>query len=333
MKLLIQIPCFNEAQTLPQVVTDLPREVAGFDSVEFLVVDDGSTDGTAQIARTLGVDHVIELTANQGLARAFRTGMAECLRRGADVIVNTDGDHQYPGSYIPDLTAPIVAGAADIVVGDRQTDSVEDFSWWKRRLQAMGSRGVRVLSGTSVPDAVSGFRAISREAALQLNIVSRFSYTIEMLIQAGSKGLKVASVPISTNPSTRPSRLARSTSRFIARSIATMVRVYSMYRPLKSFTIIGLVVGVLGLLPILRFLYFWAMGEGDGHIQSLVLGGVLVVVGFVALMIGLVADLINFNRQLMEMTLERVRRLELRESAPERASDPTEIPEPSRKDD
>jgi glycosyltransferase involved in cell wall biosynthesis len=327
MKLIIQIPCFNEAETLPRVVADLPREVEGFDAVEFLVVDDGSTDGTAQVARSLGVDHVIELTANQGLARAFRTGMDECLRRGADVIVNTDGDHQYPGSYIPALTAPIVAGAADIVVGDRQTDSVEDFSWLKRRLQAMGSRVVRVLSGTSTPDAVSGFRAISREAALQLNIVSSFSYTIEMLIQAGNKGLKVVSVPISTNPSTRPSRLARSTSRFIARSVATMARVYSMYRPLKSFTIIGLVVGGLGVLPILRFLYFWAMGEGDGHIQSLVLGGVLVVVGFVALMIGLVADLINFNRQLMEMTLERVRRLELaQESSSPRTPEPRTPP-------
>ena len=314
MKLVIQIPCFNEEETLPRVVADLPREVPGFDEIDVLVIDDGSSDGTAGIARKLGVDHVVTLKENQGLARAFRAGLDEALSIGADVIVNTDGDHQYPGEHIAALTRPILEGRADIVVGDRQTDTIEHFSWVKRRLQTLGSWVVRTLSGTDVPDAVSGFRAISREAALKLNIVSPFSYTIEMLIQAGSKRLAVTSVPITTNPTTRRSRLARSTPRFISRSVSTMARIYSMYKPLGTFTLIGSIIGLLGAAPILRFLYFWSIGEGEGHIQSLVLGGVLVIIGFVTLMIGLLSDLINFNRQLLEMTLERVRRLELKQA-------------------
>lgn len=319
MKLVIQIPCFNEEETLPRVVADLPRQVPGFDGVEVLVIDDGSSDRTAEVARELGVDHVLTLKENQGLARAFRAGLDQALSLGADVIVNTDGDHQYPGEYIVALTRPILEGRAEIVVGDRQTHTIEHFSWVKRRLQALGSRVVRTLSGTDVPDAVSGFRAISREAALKLNIVSPFSYTIEMLIQAGNKRLAVTSVPIATNPTTRRSRLAHSTPRFISRSISTMARIYSMYKPLGTFTLIGTIVGLLGAAPIFRFLYFWSMGEGGGHVQSLVLGGVLVIIGFVTLMIGLLSDLINFNRQLLEMTLERVRRLELegrRETSP-----------------
>lgn len=317
MKLIVQIPCYNEESTLPEVVAGIPREIEGFDAIEVLVIDDGSTDRTAEIAQQIGVDHLVRLTSNQGLARAFREGLDACLRLGADVIVNTDGDHQYPGGHIPTLTLPIIRGDADIVVGDRQTATVDEFSWTKKRLQSLGSGVVRLLSGTSVPDAVSGFRAISRRAALELNIVSGFSYTIEMLIQAGSKGLKVVSVPITTNPTTRPSRLAKSTAGFIARSVATMARVYSMYSPLRTFTFIGAAIGALGAAPILRFLYFWWIGQGDGHIQSLVLGGVLIVIGFISLMIGLVADLISFNRQLLEMTLERVRRLELAEQAKE----------------
>jgi glycosyltransferase involved in cell wall biosynthesis len=311
MKLIVQIPCFNEADTLPAVVRDIPREIPGVDAVEILVVDDGSTDGTAEVARECGVDHLVRHTRNQGLARAFRTGLDACLMLGADIIVNTDGDNQYAGSDIPRLIQPILDGSADVVVGDRETHNVPHFSPLKKRLQALGSSVVRRLSGMDVPDAVSGFRAISRDAALHLNIISPFSYTIEMLIQAGSKRLAIKTVPVRTNPVGRRSRLARSTPQFISRSVATMVRMYAMYKPLSTFFYIGAALGIVGLVPILRFLYFYAIGQGAGHVQSLVLGGALVVIGFMALLIGLVADLINFNRQLIEITLEKVRRLEL----------------------
>lgn len=311
MKLIVQVPCYNEEETLPTVVREIPRRVPGFEQVEILVIDDGSTDRTVEVAREEGVDHVISHRRNQGLARAFRTGIDACLSLGADVIVNTDGDHQYPGSEIPRLTQPILEGRADIVVGDRQTQSIEHFSPAKRKLQAIGSWVVRVLSGTEVPDSVSGFRAVSRDAALHLNILSPFSYTIEMLIQAGNKQLSVVSVPIRTNPTSRDSRLARSTAQFVSRSVSTMVRVYSMFRPLKTFFWLGIVVALGGMIPIVRFLYLFSIGEGAGHVQSLILGGVLVLTGFITLMIGLVADLISFNRQLIELTLEKVRRLEL----------------------
>jgi glycosyltransferase involved in cell wall biosynthesis len=311
MKLIIQIPCFNEEDTLPSVVSEIPRVIAGIDVVEVLVIDDGSSDRTVLIARELGVDHIVRHGTNQGLARAFRTGLNECLALGADIIVNTDGDNQYAGADIPLLVRPILDGQADIVIGDRQTQNAEHFSFVKKRLQGWGSFVVRALSGTTVPDAVSGFRAISREAALHLNIISPFSYTIEMLIQAGTKQLNIKSVPIRTNAPTRTSRLAKGMLRFVFRSAGTMVRIYSMYRPLSTFSYIGATVLVIGVLPIFRFIYFYSIGQGGGHIQSLVLGGVLVIVGFMVLMIGLVADLINFNRQLIEITLEKVRRVEL----------------------
>mgnify|MGYP006279296341 CR=1 FL=1 len=311
MKLIVQIPCFNEEECLPHVLEGIPRRLPGVDVVETLVVDDGSTDGTVQIATELGVDHIIRHTRNQGLARSFRTGLDTCLSLGADLIVNTDGDNQYSGSDIPLLVEPILAGKADIVIGDRQTNQVEHFPLAKRKLQALGSSVARRFSQIHIPDAVSGFRAMSREAALQINIVSAFSYTIEMLIQAGSKQLAVTSVPIRTNPVARPSRLFRSTPEFISRSATTMLRIYSMYRPLSTFFFIGLALGVVGLIPIVRFLYFYAIGQGGGHVQSLVLGGVLVTIGFIAFLVGLVADLINFNRRLLEITLEKVRRIEL----------------------
>jgi glycosyltransferase involved in cell wall biosynthesis len=320
MKLIVQIPCFNEAETLPRTLADIPRQIAGVDEIEVLVIDDGSTDGTAGLARTLGVDHVVRHKTNMGLARSFRTGVETGLALGADIIVNTDGDNQYAGADIPRLIAPILAGEADIVVGDRQTATVAHFSRGKKLLQKLGSFAVRQFSHTDVPDAVSGFRAVSRKAALQLNIVSSFSYTIEMLIQAGRKQIAITSVPVGTNASTRKSRLFKSIPGFIGQSLVTMVRMYAMYRPLRVFFYLGLGLALTGALPILRFVYLYLTGDGDGHVQSLVLGGVLVVIGFVTLLIGLVADLVNFNRQLIEMTLEKVRRLELARN-PGRAGD------------
>lgn len=311
MKLIVQIPCFNEELTLPQTVRDIPRQIPGVDKVEILIVDDGSSDRTVEIARELGVDHIICNKRNQGLARTFRTGLDACLHLGADIIVNTDGDNQYAGADIPKLIRPIVDGTADMVVGDRQTGNVGHFSPIKKSLQKLGSTVVRNLSGVDIPDAVSGFRAISREASLQINIVSSFSYTTEMLIQAGKKNLKVVSVPIETNDKTRESRLFTSIPQFIERQLSTMVRIYTMYQPLRVFFYTGTLLLTIGLIPILRFLYYYMTGAGDGHIQSLILGGILSMMGFLTYLIGLVADIINFNRQLIEMTLERVRRLEL----------------------
>jgi glycosyltransferase involved in cell wall biosynthesis len=310
MKLIVQIPSYNEERTLPEVVRAIPRHIVGVDRVEILIVDDGSTDDTAAVARQLGVDHLVRHKKNKGLARAFRTGLDASLALGADVIVNIDADHQYDPGDIPRLIHPIVTGSADIVIGDRQPETVEHFSPTKRKLQALGSSVVQSLSGTDVPDAVSGFRAISKEAAIKLNIVSSFSYTTEMVIQAGRKGLAVASVPVRTNAPTRPSRLFRSTSQFVARSMVTMVRTFAMYKPLTTFVFIGTALFVAGALPILRFLYFWMNGSGQGHVQSLILGGVFVILGCVTLLVALVADLIGFNRQLIEMTLEKIRRME-----------------------
>ena len=312
MKLIVQIPCYNEAETLPATIAAIPRRIEGIDRVEILVIDDGSSDGTADIARRLGADHVVRHSRNRGLAATFATGLDACLKRGADIIVNTDGDNQYEGADIPLLVKPILDGSADIVIGDRQTSTVAHFSRNKKRLQSLGSRIVRLLSRTDVPDAVSGFRAISRNAALRLNIVSGFSYTIEMVIQAGRKRLTVVSVPVRTRAVGRPSRLFKSIPGFLQRSLATMLRIYAMYQPLKVFALAGAVLLVIGLLPILRFLWFYAIGDGGGHVQSLILGSVLVVIAVLTFLIGLVADLIGFNRQLLETTLEKVRTLELK---------------------
>jgi glycosyltransferase involved in cell wall biosynthesis len=312
MKLIIQIPCYNEEGALAATLADLPRRVEGVDRVEVLVIDDGSTDRTGEVARRAGADHVVRHTANLGLARAFRSGIEACLRLGADVIVNTDADNQYRGEDVAALIRPVLEGRADIVVGDRQTSGLEHFSPVKRLLQRLGSMVVRRLSGLDVPDAVSGFRALSREAALKTNIVSSFSYTIEMLIQAGHKDLQVSHVPVGVNRVHRRSRLFQSLPQFIERSAATMVRAYAMYQPMRVLFGLGLVVAVVGLAPILRFLYFYLRGEGGGHVQSLVLGGAALTMGLAIFLIGLVADLIAFNRQLIEITLEKVRRLECR---------------------
>ncbi len=310
VRLLIQIPCYNEAGTLRATIGDLPRVLDGVDIVEWLVIDDGSSDDTAEVARSLGVDHIVRHTRNRGLAAAFRSGIDACLQLGADIIVNTDGDNQYCADDIPKLVAPVLEQQADIVVGDRQTDTIEHFSITKKMLQRWGSSVVRRLAAVEIPDTVSGFRAFSRDAAIQLNIVSPFSYTIETLIQAGSHRLAVASVPVRTNSVTRESRLFRSTPSFLANSASTIVRMYSMYYPLQVFVAIGAVPLLIGLAAIGRFLYLFLTGDSSGHVQSLVLGGSSVVLGVLILLIGLIADLISANRRLLEMCLTRLRVLE-----------------------
>jgi glycosyltransferase involved in cell wall biosynthesis len=310
MRLIVQIPCFNEEKTLPVTVRDIPRKIDGVDQVELLVIDDGSTDRTVEVAEELGVDHIVRNMRHKGLARTFLTGLDTSLRLGADIIVNTDGDNQYKGHDIPKLIAPILKGEADIVIGDRQTDTIPHFSSTKKNLQKIGSLVVRILSDTNVPDAVSGFRAFSREAAMQTNIVSYYSYTIETIIQAGKKLISVTSVPIGTNPKTRESRLFHSITGFLGSSFSTMIRMYTMYQPLRVFFYVGSLCLLCALIPSIRFLYYYIIGQGTGHIQSLILAAILFIVGFQVLIIGLVADVISFNRKLIEEILLRVRRME-----------------------
>lgn len=309
-KLIIQIPCFNEAENLPDTLVALPRRIAGIDQIEVLVIDDGSHDGTAEVARRFGVQHVVRHRRNRGLAAAFQSGLDAALAAGADIVVNTDADGQYEGADIAKLVAPIVAHEADIVIGDRGVAKNAHFGPFKRLLQRMGSSVVRRLSRTEVTDAVSGFRAISRAAAQRITITTEFSYTTDMLIQAGRKRLKIVSVPIRTHAAVRPSRLFTSIPQFISRQLMTMARAYATYNPLRTFALIGSVIATLGLLPILRFLYFWATGDGQGHIQSLVLGGSLLVLGVLTGLMGVLADLIGANRKLLEATLKHVRQLE-----------------------
>jgi glycosyltransferase involved in cell wall biosynthesis len=311
MKLIVQIPCYNEAQTLPLVLGSIPQAIPGLTEIETLVIDDGSTDGTAEVAAAAGATHVVRHIGNKGLAEAFRTGLDACLRLGADIIVNTDGDNQYPAAEIPRLIAPILAGEADMVIGDRQPATVAHFSPLKRLLQALGSWAVRLTSGTDVPDAPSGFRAYSREAALRLNVVSQYTYTVETVIQAGKKRLAIACVPVTVNRPLRPSRLMGSTWTYLKHSAATIVRVYAMYEPLKVFFYIGLGLLAVGLAGVGRFLYFYFIGGAAGHVQSLVLSAALLIVGFQVLLIGLLADLIAANRRLIEEALYRLKRLEL----------------------
>jgi glycosyltransferase involved in cell wall biosynthesis len=310
MKLIVQVPCFNEEATLPLVVRDIPRQVPGFDAVELLVVDDGSTDRTVEVARECGVDHVVRLTRNKGLVAAFTAGLDACLSRGADVIVNTDGDNQYCGADIPRLVEPILQGRADVVIGCRDIQGHPEFSFLKRRLQKLGSWAVRQISGTRVPDTTSGFRAYSRDAALRVNVVNRFTYTIETLIQAGKTRAAIVCVPVRTNRKTRESRLFRTTWTYIRRSVLTMFLVYTQYRPLKVFTRLGGFVFLAGGLLGVRFLAYYLMGHGAGRVQSLILAAVLMIIGFQTLVIGVLGDLIAGNRRLLEEALYRVRRLE-----------------------
>jgi len=312
MKLIIQIPCHNEAQVLPVTVQALPHSLPGIDQVEYLVIDDGSTDGTPAVARQAGVHHVVSLPGHLGLAAAFMAGLDAGLKLGADIIVNTDADNQYQAEDIQRLVEPILAGRAQIVVGDRGVATLAAFSPVKRLLQRLGSWVVAQISGMSVPDATSGFRAIAREAALRTMVLNEYSYTLETLIQAGARHTPVEYVAIRTNPQTRPSRLMRNIPHYLANSSTTIVRAYTMYRPLRVFTTLGLLMLFLGLLPGLRFLYYWIVDGGMGHIQSLLLSAILLIVGFQVLLIGLVADLIGFNRKILEEVLYRLRRTEIR---------------------
>lgn len=312
MKLIIQIPCLNEEEQLPATLADLPRQVPGFDDVEWLVVDDGSTDRTVEVARQHGVDHIVKLTNNKGLASAFQAGLDAALKLGADVIVNTDADNQYAASDIAALVAPIVAGRADMVIGDRDVLSIEHFSTTKKRLQRIGSWVVRQASGTDIPDATSGFRAYNREAALGLTVVSTFTYTLESLIQAGKSLVAVDHVKVGTNDKTRESRLFKSMSSYIRRNVVAIFRIYTGYEPLRVFSWLGGVVLLGALVAWSPFLWDWLVhSDRSGHLQSIVLGGVLLMAALQLFALGVLADLISSNRVVAQRTLERVRRIEL----------------------
>ena len=310
MKLIIQIPCFNEAKTLAQTVAALPRQLPGIDVIETLVIDDGSRDATVQVAEELGINTIVRLPHNMGLAHAFAAGLEACIKHGADIIVNTDADNQYYGADIAKLVAPIVEGRAEIVVGDRGVANHPLFSPLKRALQRLGSWVISQAAGVTVPDATSGFRAFTREAALHTLVLSNYSYTLETLIQAGARRTAIVYVPIRTNPPTRPSRLMRGMLHFLSNSSVTILRAYTLYRPLRLFLFLGALAILAGSALGVRFLYFYAMGQGDGHIQSLILAAVLIIVGFQTLVMGLLADLVGFNRKMIEEVLYRVRRLE-----------------------
>ena len=316
MKLIVQIPCLNEEATLPETLRAVPRSIPGIDVVEILVIDDGSTDRTAEVARAHGADHVVRFTRRKGLAAGFMAGLDASLRLGADIIVNTDADHQYPGHEIPNLVAPILRGEADMVVGDRVVQEVAHFSWTKRQLQSVGSWVVRKVSNTTVADATSGFRALTREAALRINIVSEFTYTLESIIQAGKKRMAVAHLPITTRQ-TRPSRLFSSTWEYVKRSGATILRIYAMYEPFKVFVLLGTMLLLAGVAFGLRYVYFhWWLRELGGHLQSALLSVLLLILGFQTLQWGVMADLVANNRKLLEDLLYRVRKMELGDDAP-----------------
>jgi len=308
LKLIIQIPCFNEETTLPATLRDIPRNISGVDKVEILVIDDGSTDRTSQVARECGVDHVVRFKVNQGLARGFMVGLQTALHLGADIIVNTDADNQYSGGDIPKLLQPILEGRADVVIGDREVESIRHFSTTKKFLQRVGSWVVRVASGTRIPDAPSGFRAFSREAALRTNIVSGYTYTLETIIQAGHNRLAIAHVPVRTNPTTRESRLISNIGSYVWISASTIIRTYAMYQPLRFFSTIGVIIFTIGLIISARYIYYMSIGEGAGHIQSLILAAVLMMLGFQTIVIGLISDLIAANRRLSEEIVYRLRK-------------------------
>lgn len=308
MKLIVQISCLNEEKTLPLVIKDISKKIEGIEKVEILVIDDGSTDNTYQVAKESGVDHIVKLSSNHGLAKAFMIGLETSLKLGADIIVNTDGDNQYNGNDIPKLIKPIIENKAEMVIGDRKVENIKHFSSTKIFLQKLGSWVVRQLSGTSIPDVTSGFRAYSKEAALQINVVSKFSYTLETIIIAGKKNIPITHVAIRTNKKLRESRLFKSTWDYLKKSIITIIRVYAMYEPLKIFSYIGGIAFILGFILGCRYLYFFFIHSTAGHVQSLILSSILIIVGFQIILIGLVADLISINRELIENSEYRIKK-------------------------
>lgn len=313
MKLIIQIPCYNEEKTLPEVVADFPRQIDGVDEVEWMVIDDGSSDKTIQVARQLGVDHILPLGSNRGLAVAFLRGIQKCVELGADIIVNTDGDNQYCGKCIPNLIQPVADGTLDIVVGARPIEDIGEFSSLKKKLQRIGSRVVRQFSGTNVPDTTSGFRAYSAEAAMKLHVFNRYTYTLETIIQAGHMDLRIGHVPIQVNPKTRESRLISSIPRYIRRSASIIIRSYITYKPLRTFLYASILPGIVGLALCFRYLYLFSIGQGGGHLQSLLLAAILLIMMFLLWVLGILADLISANRKLIQENLYTVRKELLRQ--------------------
>lgn len=310
MKLVVQIPCLNEEKTLPSVLKSIPKKIDGIDEIVLLIIDDGSKDKTVEVARAHGVKEFVHHRRNQGLGRSFSDGVERALELGADIVVNTDGDNQYPQDRIGDLVQPILAGKAEIVIADRQTSKIAHFSPFKKFLQRLGSQVVNVAAGTDVPDAVSGFRAYSKEALIQLNAISRFSYCTETIIQAGNKRLAIASIPVETNPPTRKSRLFKSTWQHVYKTSAIIIRAYIMYKPQLVFGTLGSVLGVLGIIPIIRYIYFIAVdGSARGHLQSLIIGSIVLVAAFLCFVLIIIADLIRINRILFESQLEHTKRI------------------------
>lgn len=309
MKLIIQIPCYNEAATLEIALNDLPINLTGIDIIEYLIINDGSSDNTVEVAKKWGVHHIVNFKQNKGLAKGFMAGLDGALRADADIIVNTDADNQYCADDIEKLIQPIIDGRADIVIGERPIDETEHFSSVKKKLQHFGSWVVRKASNTDIPDAPSGFRAFSREAAMRINVVNDYTYTLETIVQAGREKISMISVPIRTNPELRESRLFKSIWGYVKKSILTIIRAYLMYKPLKSFTFMSLPPIGIGIGIGLRFLWFLHGGEGDGHIQSLILACTLIIIGFLTIMIGLVADVISANRKILTDTQYHVRKM------------------------
>lgn len=310
MKLIIQIPCYNEAETLEVALNDLPKHIDGIDTIEYLIINDGSKDNTVEVARKWGVNYVVNFKRNKGLAQGFMAGLDACLRNGADIIVNTDADNQYCGEDIEKLVRPILEGKTDIVIGERPIDSTEHFSPIKKKLQHFGSWVVRKASKSDIPDAPSGFRAYSREAALRLNVTNEYTYTLETIVQAGRTKIAQTSVPIRTNAELRPSRLFNSMMGYVKKSMVTIMRAYMMYKPLRTFTIIALIPFLIGFGIDVRFLVYYFMGQGQGHTQSLILGSTLIIMGFMTFIIGLQADLIASSRKLLEDVQWRVRKID-----------------------
>jgi len=314
MKLIIQIPCYNEEKTLAETYADLPKKIEGIDEIEYLIINDGSNDKTVEVAKSLGFNHIVSFKQNKGLAKGFMAGIDACLHLGADIIVNTDADNQYYGADIEKLVRPIVDGKADIVIGERPIDETEHFSWQKKKFQRIGSWVVRLASNTKIPDAPSGFRAYSREAALRLNVINEYTYTLETIIQAGHNKIAMMSVPIRTNPETRKSRLFKSMWSYIKRSASVIIRSFMMYKPLKFFGILGTIIFLIGAAIGVRFLVFYLSGTGGGHIQSLILSAILILMGVQTFIVGLQADIIAANRKILEDIQYRVRKMECSES-------------------